>query len=117
MKEGLQNEANDWIKDEPGVNGNPKEGEMEENGQKEGARQRKEIEEGKGKKGGEKGGQNGGATEGLNGVKDQVGNAGKKAGLDMSNPKESADVGNAAGKASNAAQGVTGGLKGSVPGM
>ena len=61
---------------------------------------------------------NGGAKEGkgMNGVADKVGNAGKSTGVDVGNPKEAADLGKHAGKATNAAQNTAGGAKGAVTG-
>lgn len=58
----------------------------------------------------------GGAGKGMNGVADKAGSAGKSSGVDMGNPKEAADVGKHAGKATNAAQNTVGGAKGAVSG-
>ena len=56
------------------------------------------------------------AGKGMNGVADKVGNAGKSTGVDVGNPKEAADLGKHAGKATNAAQNTAGGAKGAVTG-
>ena len=58
------------------------------------------------------GGYKGGATKHANGVADKVGSVGKASGVDVANPKEAADVGKHAGKVTNAAQGVKGGVTG-----
>ena len=58
----------------------------------------------------------GGAGKGMNGAADKIGNAGKSTGVDVGNPKEAADVGKHAGKATNAAQNAAGGAKGAVGG-
>ena len=55
----------------------------------------------------------------MNGVADKVSSAGKSTGVDVGNPKEAADVGKHAGKATNTASGATnaaGGAKGAVSG-
>ncbi|KAL9126875.1 MAG: hypothetical protein Q9175_007839 [Cornicularia normoerica] len=54
----------------------------------------------------------GGATKHMNGAADKVGSVGKASGVDVGNPKEAADVGKHAGKVTNAAQGVKGGVSG-----
>ncbi|KAL6713213.1 hypothetical protein ACLMJK_009334 [Lecanora helva] len=71
---------------------------QEEEGGKEG-----EKEKGSGSKEG----------KGMNGV---TGNVGKSTGVDVGNPKEAADVGKHAGKASNAAKDTAGGVKGAAGG-
>ena len=53
----------------------------------------------------------GGEGKGMNGAADKVG---KSTGVDVGNPKEAADVGKHAGKATNAAQNAAGGAKGAV---
>ena len=58
------------------------------------------------------GGYKGAATKHANGVADKVGSVGKASGVDVANPKEAADVGKHAGKVTNAAQGVKGGVTG-----
>ena len=58
------------------------------------------------------GGYKAGASKHANGVADKVGNVGKASGVDVGNPKEAADVGKHAGKVTNAAQGVKGGVSG-----
>ena len=60
------------------------------------------------------GGYKGGATKHANGVADKVGSVGKASGVDVGNPKEAADVGKHAGKVTNAAQGVKGGVSGAI---
>ena len=60
------------------------------------------------------GGYKAGATKHVNGAADKVGNAGKSTGVDVGNPKEAADVGKHAGKVTNAAQGVKGGVSGAT---
>ena len=55
-----------------------------------------------------------GATKPMNGAADKVGSAGKASGVDAGNPKEAADVGKHVGKATNAAQGVKGGVSGAT---
>ena len=60
------------------------------------------------------GGYKGGAAKQMNGAADKVGNAGKSTGVDVGNPKEAADVGKHAGKVTNAAQGVKGGVTGAT---
>ena len=60
------------------------------------------------------GGYKGGATKQMNGAADKVGSAGKASGVDVGNPKEAADVGKHAGKVTNAAQGVKGGVTGAT---
>lgn len=60
------------------------------------------------------GGYKGGAAKHMNGAADKVGSAGKATGVDVGNPKEAADVGKHAGKVTNAAQGVKGGVSGAT---
>ena len=60
------------------------------------------------------GGYKGGAAKSMNGAADKVGSAGKASGVDVGNPKEAADVGKHAGKVTNAAQGVKGGVTGAT---
>ena len=60
------------------------------------------------------GGYKGGAAKQMNGAADKVGSAGKASGVDVGNPKEGADVGKHAGKVTNAAQGVKGGVTGAT---
>ena len=62
-------------------------------------------------------GLSGGDSKGMNGVAGKLGDAGKSTGVDMGNPKEAADVGKHAGKATNAAQNTVGGAKGAVGGV
>ena len=60
------------------------------------------------------GGYKGGAAKQMNGAADKVGSAGKASGVDVGNPKEAADLGKHAGKVTNAAQGVKGGVTGAT---
>ena len=56
----------------------------------------------------------GGAGKHMNGAADKVGSVGKASGVDVGNPKEAADVGKQAGKVTNAAQGLKGGVTGAT---
>ena len=58
------------------------------------------------------GGYTKGATKHMNGAADKVGSVGKASGVDVGSPKDAADVGKHAGKVTNAAQGVKGGVSG-----
>ena len=60
------------------------------------------------------GGYKAGAGKHMNGAADKVGSVGKASGVDVGNPKEAADVGKQAGKVTNAAQGVKGGVTGAT---
>lgn len=56
----------------------------------------------------------GGAGKHANGAAEKVGSVGKASGVDVGDPKEAADVGKHAGKVTNAAQGVKGGVSGAT---
>ena len=60
------------------------------------------------------GGYKAGAGKHMNGAADKVSSVGKASGVDVGNPKEAADVGKQAGKVTNAAQGVKGGVTGAT---
>lgn len=60
------------------------------------------------------GGYKGAAGKQANGAAEKVGSVGKASGVDVGNPKEAADVGKHAGKVTNAAQGVKGGISGAT---
>ena len=60
------------------------------------------------------GGYKGAAGKQMNGAADKVGSVGKASGVDVGNPKDAADVGKHAGKVTNAAQGVKGGVTGAT---
>ncbi len=60
------------------------------------------------------GGYKSGAGKQMNGAADKVGSVGKASGVDIGNPKDAADVGKHAGKVTNAAQGVKGGVTGAT---
>lgn len=98
MKEGMQNQLGSIMGDDgpkPQANGGPKENGKQSNG---GPKEEKKGSSGKG----------------ANGAAEQVTKASKSSGVDVGNPKEAADVGKHAGKATNAAQGAAGGAKGAV---
>jgi len=56
-------------------------------------------------------------TNAMNGMTEKMGSAGKSTGVDVGNPKEAADVGKHAGKATNAAQGAAGGATNALGGV
>ncbi|KAK4691404.1 hypothetical protein P7C71_g5591, partial [Lecanoromycetidae sp. Uapishka_2] len=100
MDEGMKKQFGAITGDDgpkPQANGGPKENEKHANG---GPKEEKK----------------GAHTKAMNGTAEQVTKAGKSSGVDVANPKEAADVGKHAGKATNAAQGVAGGAKGAVGG-
>ena len=94
------------ITGEGGPQGDPSGGDKEE-----GSDEHKGHANGKPKEGKE--------NKDMNGVADKVSGVGKSTGVDVGNPKESADVGKHAGKVTNTASGATntaGGAKGAVSG-
>lgn len=97
-----------------GPQGDPSGGEKQANGHAEENGAAKENGKPKETNGGPKypGGYKAGATKHANGAADKVGSVGKASGVDVGNPKEAADVGKHAGKVTNAAQGVKGGVSG-----
>lgn len=60
------------------------------------------------------GGYKGGAAKHVNGTAEKVGSVGKASGVDVGSPKDAADIGKHAGKVTNAAQGVKGGVSGAT---
>ena len=91
------------------ANGGAKENGAKENGAKENGKPKEANGAPK-----HPGGYKGGAAKQMNGAADKVGSAGKASGVDVGNPKEAADVGKHAGKVTNAAQGVKGGVTGAT---
>ncbi len=93
LKEGMENQLGSSTGEgepKPQANGGPKENEKQPNG---GPKEEKKGAHGKG----------------TNGAAERLTNAGKSSGVDVGNPKEAADIGKHAGKATNAAQGAAGG--------
>lgn len=115
MKGGVQDQVMGQlggITGEGGPQGDPN-GAGKEDGEEEKSANGKPKGQANGKPKEQKGGA---AGKGMNGVADKIGSAGKSSGVDMGNPKEAADVGKHAGKATNAAQNTAGGAKGAVSG-
>ena len=96
------------ITGEGGPQGDPSGGEKQADGRA------KENGKPKEANGGPKHPAKGGATKHMNGAADKVGSAGKASGVDVGSPKDAADVGKHAGKVTNAAQGVKGGVSGAT---
>lgn len=99
------------ITGEGGPQGDPSGGEKQANG---GAKENEKPKEANGGPKHPGGYAKGGATKHMNGAADKVGSAGKASGVDVGNPKDAADVGKHVGKATNAAQGVKGGITGAT---